>query len=272
MTALLIATRNTHKAREIQQVLAADFQYLTLNDFPDAPGVVEDGATFAANAAKKVTALAAWLETSIGRARLRRAVEIPSPLAVGRGPGIAAPSILHPPSSMLAFYILADDSGLEVDALDGAPGVYSARFAARATRGAGNSPDRANNAKLLRLLKNVPPEKRTARFRCVLALRRLLLPAAAETVPYETVSALNPNLNLNPNPNLFAEPLLFEGVCPGRISLQPSGGGGFGYDPLFIPDGCARSFAELGDAVKNTLSHRALALQKLRRYFLKNAG
>jgi len=224
--ALLIATRNAHKAREIRQVLTGDFQFLTLLDFPGAPDVVEDGATFAANASKKAAALASWL--------------------VANGPAASLPSSdffnpnLNPNLSTLApFYVLADDSGLEVDALGGAPGVHSARFAALDTGGAGNSPDAANNAKLLRLLASVSLPHRTARFRCVLALRRLRQPS---------------------------ETILFEGVCHGRISLQPAGAGGFGYDPLFIPDGFDRSFAELGDAVKNTMSHRARALQKLREY------
>jgi XTP/dITP diphosphohydrolase len=225
---LLIATRNAHKAREIRQVLAGDFQFLTLLDFPAAPEVVEDGATFAANASKKAAALAAWL--------------------VANGP--ATP---HPPSdpsnlnlnpdlnlnlsTLAPFHVLADDSGLEVDALGGAPGVHSARFAALDTGVAGNSPDAANNAKLLRLLARVPLPRRAARFRCVIALKKL------------------------PDPCI-----LFEGVCPGHISLQPAGAGGFGYDPLFVPDGFDKSFAELGDTAKNTLSHRALALQKLRQY------
>ena len=266
MTAFLISTRNPHKAREIQQVLAGDYQYLTLNDFPGAPAAVEDGATFAANAAKKVSALADWLATSAGGARLRRAVEIPSsPEAggeseaaehrrptknipslreAGRGPGRGVPSIEEQQSRDApdpALYALADDSGLEVDALGGAPGVQSARFAALDASGAGNSPDRANNDKLLRLLERVPPARRTARFRCVLAVRRLFWPSAAETV-------------------------FFEGLCEGRIALQPAGGGGFGYDPLFVPDGYAQTFAELGEAVKNSLSHRARALEKLRDY------
>jgi non-canonical purine NTP pyrophosphatase (RdgB/HAM1 family) len=279
MTALLISTRNPHKAREIQQVLAGDYQYLTLNDFPGAPAAVEDGATFAANAAKKVSALADWLASKpqlwvVGRAlRARRgrqpastpstipsppetksgpghvasalcADSIPSPREAGRGPGRGVPSILQMPSSILALYALADDSGLEVDALGGAPGVQSARFAALDAGGAGNSPDRANNDKLLRLLERVPPARRTARFRCVLAVRRLFWPFAAETV-------------------------FFEGLCEGRIALQPAGGGGFGYDPLFVPDGYAQTFAELGEAVKNSLSHRARALEKLRDYLAK---
>jgi XTP/dITP diphosphohydrolase len=227
MTTLLIATRNAHKAREIRQVLTGDFQFLTLVDFPGAPEVVEDGATFAANASKKAIALANWLVADGPAA--------PSPPSDSLNPN----HNLNLNPNLLPFCVLADDSGLEVDALGGAPGVHSARFAALDTGGAGNSPDAANNAKLLRLLASVSLPHRTARFRCVLALRRLRQPS---------------------------ETILFEGVCHGRISLQPAGAGGFGYDPLFIPDGFDRSFAELGDAVKNTMSHRARALQKLREY------
>ena len=245
MTALLLATRNAHKTREIQQVLAGDYIYLTLHDFPAAPAVVEDGATFEANAAKKVSVLADWLAAN---------PRLPEPVASALG---ADPSILHTPSplhrsfseggSLPAFYVMADDSGLEVEALGGAPGVHSARFAAPDSGAGENSSDSANNAKLLRLLKRVPAARRTARFRCVLALRRLFLPSAAETV-------------------------LFEGVCAGRIGLRPAGGGGFGYDPLFIPDGCTQSFAQLGESAKNSLSHRALALQKLARFLANPAG
>jgi len=243
MTTLVMATRNAHKSREIQQVLAADYQYFTLHDFPAAPEAVEDGTTFAANAAKKVSTLADWLTANW------RISTLPPSDSLNLNPNLNLNLI--PPSceagrgvpSITAFYVLADDSGLEVDALGGAPGVHSARFAALDGGGADNSSDSANNTKLLRLLAGVPLARRTARFRCVLAVRRLFLPSPPETV-------------------------LFEGVCAGRISLQPAGGGGFGYDPLFIPDGCTQSFAELGEAVKNTLSHRALALQKLRRYLI----
>ena len=236
MTALLLATRNAHKTREIQQVLAGDYIYLTLHDFPGAPAAVEDGATFEANASKKVSVLADWLAAN---------PRMPEPVASALR---ADPSILQTPSSIRAysFYVLADDSGLEVEALGGAPGVHSARFAAPDSGAGENSPDSANNAKLLRLLERVPAARRTARFRCVLALRRLFLPLAAETV-------------------------LFEGVCAGRIGLRPAGGGGFGYDPLFVPDGCSQTFGELGESAKNSLSHRALALQKLAR-FLANPG
>ncbi len=253
MTALLIATRNAHKVREIRQVLGADYLYLALNDFPGAPAAVEDGATFAANAAKKVNVLADWLATMAGRAALLpRPNLIPSPGEAGRG---ISPSL----------YILADDSGLEVDVLDGAPGVHSARFAAldnvSSALGAdppgGNSPDHANNAKLLRLLEAVPPTLRTARFRCVLALRTLSLPS---DWPYSSHSSHSSH------PSAQSGPLFLEAACSGRIALRPSGAGGFGYDPLFIPDGYNLSFAELGDAVKNTLSHRARALEKLRQH------
>jgi XTP/dITP diphosphohydrolase len=143
MTTLLIATRNAHKVGEIRAILGAQFQFLTLNDFPNAPKVVEDADTFAGNAAKKAVALARWL------------VEKHSTF-----------NIQHSTPN----FVLADDSGLEVDALNGAPGVHSARFAAMDSAKSGNTPDADNNARLLRLLKNLPLEKRSARFRCAIAL------------------------------------------------------------------------------------------------------
>jgi XTP/dITP diphosphohydrolase len=125
---------------------------------------------------------------------------------------------------------IADDSGLAVDALNGAPGVYSARFA-----GEGAS-DEENNAKLLRLLVDVPDEKRTARFVCVITLCR-----TDGTV------------------------ITAKGECRGRILRAPRGRGGFGYDPLFVPDGYDRTFAELNEEQKNIISHRAIALLNLRK-------
>ena len=211
MTTLLLATRNAHKVGEIRSILCERFQYLTLRDFPEAPEVVEDADTFAGNATKKATELAGWL----ARKPLR---------------------ITHHASRLA---VLADDSGLEVDLLNGQPGVHSARFAARDTAAAGNSPDMTNNAKLLRLLAGMPAEKRTGRFRCVLAL------VTADTPP-----AIRPAQ-------------LFDGVCEGRIDFAPQGTNGFGYDPLFIPNGHTSSFAELGETVKNQLSHRPQALRKL---------
>ena len=223
MTTLLIATRNAHKVGEIQAILGAQFQFLTLNDFPNAPKVIEDAETFSGNATKKAVELARWLSGS--------------------------PLITHH-SSLL---VLADDSGLEVDALNGAPGVHSARFAALDK--IENSKDADNNAKLLRLLNEVPLEKCTARFRCVIAL----VPVTCGKV--ESAS-----------PVCYAdefEAQIFDGACEGRIQLSASGQGGFGYDPLFVPDGFTQSFAELGEDVKNKLSHRAHAVAKLKNYFSK---
>jgi non-canonical purine NTP pyrophosphatase (RdgB/HAM1 family) len=214
---LLIATCNAHKAGEIDAILGGGFRLLTLTDFPAAPTVVEDAPTFAGNATKKAVELAHWLRGQFPR----RQTPDPRP-----------------------DFVLADDSGLEVDALNGAPGVHSARFAAADSAKSGNTPDADNNAKLLRLLKEVPVERRTARFHCVLAL----VPTGGTSRP---VNSLTP-------------PKLFDGVCEGRILFAPRGQNGFGYDPLFVPAGFEQSFAELGDAEKNRLSHRAKALEKLR--------
>jgi XTP/dITP diphosphohydrolase len=183
--------------------------------------VVEDADTFAGNATKKAVELARWI--------------------AGK--------------SATPHFVLADDSGLEVDALNGAPGVHSARFAAldQGAGAAGNSPDADNNAKLLRLLKDVPLAQRAGRFRCVLAL---------VPVPEERVTGASPVC--------FADEFAaqtFEGACEGRIQFAASGHGGFGYDPLFVPSGHTQSFAELGEEVKNRLSHRAQALEKLKRFF-----
>jgi len=134
--------------------------------------------------------------------------------------------------------------------LNGAPGVHSARFAAMDK--AENAKDADNNAKLLRLLKDVPPEKLTARFRCVIAL----VPVAAKVLK-------------SASPVCFAEECethLFDGACEGRIQLTAKGGGGFGYDPLFVPNGFNQSFAELGEEVKNKISHRANAMAKLKAF------
>jgi XTP/dITP diphosphohydrolase len=229
-TTLLIATRNAHKVGEIHAILGAAFEFLTLNDFPRAPSAVEDAATFAGNATKKAVELARWLSST-------------------------QPSILNAQQS----FVLADDSGLEVDALNGAPGVHSARFAALDTGRPGNSTDAENMAKLLRLLKEVPAVRRTARFHCVLALT----PVPA------TQSRSNSPVCQADEFELLTE--LFDGVCEGRIGFEARGAGGFGYDPLFVPNGFEQTFAELGEATKNRLSHRAAALLKLEQWFSRRA-
>jgi len=190
---LVFATGNPGKVVELRELLAGlDLEVLSARDI-DLPEVIEDGDTFAANAAKKAR-------------------------EVSRATGLPA---------------LADDSGLEVDALAGAPGVLSARFA-----GAGHD-DRANNEKLLAALAGVPPERRTARFRSALALA-------------DVAGALGDRV------------LTAEGVCEGVILEAPRGGGGFGYDPLFFAPELGQTFAEAGVGAKNNLSHRARAMRAMR--------
>ncbi len=184
---LVLATRNKGKIREMSELLSpVGVEVLSLDSFPGVPEVEEDGDTFQANAVKK--AMSVSLHTG----------EIS----------------------------LADDSGLEVDYLGGAPGVHSARFA-----GEGRD-DWENNEKLLRLMKNVPPEKRTARFKCVVAL------ATPEGQFYTA-----------------------EGACEGVIGTEPRGEGGFGYDPLFFVPEYDKTFAELDLETKNRISHRGRALR-----------
>ena len=250
MITLLIATRNTHKAEEIRSILGGRFQYRTLNDFPNAPKVVEDAATFAGNATKKAVELARWL----GKATVH------SPQSTVHSSESTARSLQSADHDRLSgegrgeVLVLADDSGLEVDALGGAPGVHSARFAGLGRGGSENSSNARNNAKLLRLLKDVPSEKRTGRFRCVLAV----CPMGRQES--ETASPVCQATEAE----LLTE--LFEGVCEGRIAPAPRGQGGFGYDPLFVPEGHDLTFGELGQEVKNRLSHRARALEKLRQW------
>lgn len=228
MITLLLATRNQHKVAEIRTVLGPGFRFLTLDDFVGAPAVVEDATTFAGNATKKAWELVNWI-THKGAS----------------GCGDRLENVL----------VLADDSGLEVDALEGAPGVHSARFAALDTGMAGNSTDAANNSKLLRFMAGIPDSKRSARFRCVIALCPLLTTGGAGS-EYSRPLAGNSSAHV------------FEGVCEGRILEQSSGAGGFGYDPLFVPTGMSQSFAELGNEIKNQISHRANALRLLRSHLV----
>ncbi len=188
---ILLATRNPGKVREIGAILGdLDINVVSLADFPDVPEVVEDGTTFFENAYKK-------------------AKEV---------------------SEATGMMVLSDDSGLEVDALGGRPGVYSARYSGK------EGDDAANNAKLLKELEGVPEEKRTARFKCVMVLYH---PSG------KWISA--------------------EGTCEGRIALKPAGSGGFGYDPIFYMEQYGKTMAELPPEEKNRISHRAEALKALKR-------
>ncbi|HYE32827.1 MAG TPA: RdgB/HAM1 family non-canonical purine NTP pyrophosphatase [Methylomirabilota bacterium] len=224
MTWLALATGNAHKVDEIRAILGPAFEFHSLKEYPTAPKTVEDGATFEANSTKKAVELAKWLATQ--------------------------------PNVPEDAWVLADDSGLEVDALNGAPGVHSARFANVGSSNPGNSKDSDNNAKLLKLLESTPASKRTARFRCVLAL-----------TPIFRESNSNPNTCLA---DLYeTSTQLFSGACEGRILSTARGGDGFGYDPLFVPNGFDLTFAELGAEEKNKLSHRSKALALLKEFWRK---
>ena len=229
MKTIVLATRNAHKVGEIRAILGGGIQLLSLNEFPGAPAVVEDADTFAGNATKKAVELACWLYAEFP----------PTPRAT-------------------PLFVLADDSGLEVDVLGGQPGVHSARFAAADSARSGNTPDADNNARLLRLLNDVPYEKRRARFRCVIALARVPEPKTTGVKPVCYADDI--------------EVQTFDGACEGHIGLEPAGRKGFGYDPLFIPVGLEQTFAELSEEAKNRLSHRAMALEKLKVFLGSNAS
>ncbi|HEX3032815.1 MAG TPA: XTP/dITP diphosphatase [Bacillota bacterium] len=184
---IVLATNNQGKVKEFAALMGdLSLEILTLADFPNLPEVVEDGTTFRENAVKKARETAA---------------------ATG----------------LLA---LADDSGLEVDYLKGAPGVYSARYAGP------QKSDADNNARLLRELEGVPAAERTARFRCVIA-----------------VSSPEGRVEVT------------DGSCDGQIGFEPRGTGGFGYDPLFLVPEYRATFAELDLDIKNRISHRGRALR-----------
>jgi XTP/dITP diphosphohydrolase len=216
-TPLLLATRNAGKLRELQAMLAdLPVEVLPLPD--DAPEVPETAATFAGNAELKAGAARGGVKREASG--VSKDVRVPAERVVT--PAGAHASRLTPHA-----WILADDSGLEVDALGGAPGVYSARYA-----GPGAT-DAANVAKLLEALRGVPDEVRTARFRCVIAL-------------------------LAPDGRLWT----VDGACEGRIAHEPRGSGGFGYDPVFLLPDRGLTMAELPPEEKNRISHRAQALAK----------
>ena len=185
---LILATRNLGKVRELRDMLShqRSIEVLCMKDFPEAPEVVEDGETYQDNAKKKAVDIAKY-------------------------------------SGILA---LADDSGLEVDAIGGAPGVHSARYAGL------DAADTDRIAKLLSAIRDVPDINRTARFKCAVAVAE---PSGRSDVVV--------------------------GVCNGSIVHEPRGNFGFGYDPVFVPNGYDQTFAELGEQLKNRISHRAKAFR-----------
>lgn len=191
MKKLILSSGNPHKVDELKKILGSmEIQILTKDEVGQAElDVIEDGDTLEANALKKARAL----------------------------------------SDLVEGIVMADDTGLFVDYIDGAPGVYSARFAGE------ECSYEANNVKLLELLKDVPYEKRSARFKTVIAL-------------------------IDENKTEY----IIEGVCEGRIIEARKGEHGFGYDPLFLPEGYEQTFAELGEEIKNKISHRSRAVNNMK--------
>ena len=191
---ILVATTNPGKIAELRALLGGDVHWLALADVPEIDEIAEDGATFAANARKK----------ALGYAK-----------AAG-------------------LWTIADDSGLVVDALDGAPGVKSARFSGEKLKGDERTLiDHRNIAKVLELLEGVPENKRTARFVCCLCL------ASPENVLIET-----------------------EGTLEGLITNEEVGENGFGYDPIFFVPGLNKTVAQLAGGQKNAISHRGNAIRR----------
>ena len=192
MHTLVFATNNPHKAREIEQILGGEYQILTLKDIGCLEDIEETEDTLEGNALLK----ARYVKSKYG------------------------------------YDCFSEDTGLEVEALDGAPGVHTARYA-----GESKSPA-ANIALLLQNLEN--KTNRKARFRTVIALI------------------------------INGQEITMEGICPGQIALTKRGASDFGYDPVFIPEGYEQTFAELGEAMKNRISHRAIATEKLREKLMMN--
>jgi len=206
---ILVATTNPGKLSEISEMLDFGIDWLSLKDFPDIKEIKEDGKTFAENARKK----------ALGYAKQTN------------------------------LWTLADDSGLDIDVLGGAPGVTSARFSLAPTPAVGGSPknrtllDHKNMVKVLTLLKDVPKQKRTARFVCCLCL------ASPQKVLIET-----------------------EGKLEGIITENETGNNGFGYDPIFFVPQLKKTVAQLQSAEKNNISHRGQAIKKLKPLLEKLLG
>ncbi|GAF13404.1 nucleoside 5-triphosphatase RdgB [Bacillus sp. JCM 19045] len=190
---LVIATSNKGKIKEFKTLFAGMYEVKSLLDYPEVPEIIEDGDTFKANAAKKAETLAAYLNQNV----------------------------------------LADDSGLSIDALNGEPGVFSARYAGT------HKSDADNMAKVLSKLAEVPEENRIARFTCMMAI--------AEP---------------------GKETLFFEGQVEGIIATEARGTNGFGYDPIFLVPAYGQTMAELTSELKNKISHRADAIRQVKNYLL----
>ena len=184
---VILATHNCHKVEEIKSILSdLPIELLSLDNFPEVGEIIEDGATLEENARKKAQTV----------------------------------------FQMTGLLSLADDTGLEVEALGGKPGVYSARYSGE------NATYQQNNEKLLREMRHIPPDKRLAKFRCVVSI-------VGDGIDEIAV-----------------------GEVPGRILNEARGKNGFGYDPLFAPDGYDITYAEMDSDLKNKLSHRARALEE----------
>ena len=220
MYQIVFATNNKHKLEEIRSILGDDFEVLSLSDIGCHEDIPETSDTLEGNAMKK----AQYVFDKYG------------------------------------YDCFADDTGLEVDALGGEPGIYSARYAALDGDDSISHDSEANMAKLLRKLEGV--ENRKARFRTVIALltHPQSLPKGGKC------EVLSSNIsNENPSPR-EGNRVGFEGIVNGSIIRERRGGEGFGYDPIFQPDGYDQTFAELGSEIKNHISHRARAVEKLAHY------
>jgi XTP/dITP diphosphohydrolase len=220
MRRLVVATHNPKKSGEMATILARllpDVGILTLADFPGAPEPEEMGQDYAENAAIKSESAA-------------RFTGLPS---------------------------LADDAGLEIDALDGAPGLHSKRF------GGEDLPFPEKMARILSMLKGVPEEKRGARFRCCVALS---LPGPDDHFERQRAA------NVASTQGRSNRTLIFEATCEGRIAVEPKGTGGFGYDPIFYLPELRRNMAELSAEEKHAISHRGKVLRAFAQAVRDNPG
>lgn len=205
---LVLATRNIGKVNELTAMLNTspqhqNIQLLSLQDFPNAPEVIEDGDTYEENAAKKAVVI----------------------------------------SDYTGHRTLADDAGLEVDALDGAPGIHSKRWAGE------DATDTIRVQKMLLALKG--EENRNARFVAAIAIAE----------PMTKHNEHDPNILKQKRTYITDRVQVVIGKCEGHITHTPAGNSGFGYDPIFVPSGYEKTFAELGDVIKNQISHRCEALR-----------